>query len=47
MVTWFGGRTNELVYELARLGPKVKVIALASLQQKLVAYLKAASAQYE
>ena len=38
---------DELVYELARLGPKVKVIAPASLQQKLVAYLKAASAQYE
>ena len=37
---------DELVYELARLGPKVKVITPASLQQKLVAYLKAASAQY-
>lgn len=37
---------DELVYELARLGPKVKVMTPVSLQQKLVAYLKAASTQY-
>jgi len=37
---------DELVYELARMGPKVKVLEPLSLQQKLVIYLKAAVDQY-
>ena len=38
---------DELVYELARMGPKVKVLAPVTLQQKLVAYLKTAADQYD
>lgn len=38
---------DELVYELARMGPEVYVVAPVSLQQKLVAYLKATRQQYE
>lgn len=38
---------DELIYELARLGPAVKVLSPLSLQQKLVTYLNRAAAQYE
>lgn len=38
---------DELIFELARMGPKVTVLSPRSLQQKLVAYLNQASAQYE
>ncbi|WP_375448595.1 helix-turn-helix transcriptional regulator [uncultured Fibrella sp.] len=38
---------DELIYELARLGPKVRVISPLSLQQKLVTYLRDAIDQYE
>lgn len=37
---------DELIYELARMGPRVKVLAPFSLQQKLVEYLTDASQQY-
>lgn len=37
---------DELVYELARLGPKVQVLAPLSLQRKLVDYLSRAIQQY-
>lgn len=38
---------DELIYELARMGPRVTVLSPRSLQQKLVAYLNRASAQYQ
>lgn len=38
---------EELIYELARLGPKVRVISPPELQQRLVTYLTAAIGQYE
>ncbi len=37
---------DELVYELARLGPSVTVVSPASLKQKLLGYLQAAIDQY-
>ena len=38
---------DELIYELARMGPKVKVVSPVSLQQELLTYLRAAARQYE